>query len=436
MQLISTLSRSRLTGLWRNQDFLKLWAGQTVSVFGSLITGFALPLVAILTLNATPFQVALLGAAELAPGMLVGLFAGAWVDRLRRRPLLIGADLGRALLLGSVPLAAVLGTLTIGHLYVVALLVSVLTVLFDVAYVSYLPSLVRREQLVEGNSKLEASNSVAEVAGFGIAGVLVQALTAPIAILVDALTFLVSALSVGLIRAPEQAPKREASQSEAPANVLREIAQGLRLVWSDRVLRGIAGANTTREFFAHVFVAVLILFLVETLGLEPAVFGFVFALGGISAFVGALYVERATRRWGVGPVMLGSFAISAGSALFMPLAFGPAPVIIGILAATQVFDATGMAYEVNKVTLTQGLTPPRLLGRVNASMRVLEQCATLIGLLVGGVLGQTIGLRPTVFVGVLGMLLGLPWLYFSPIRGMREHPPLPVETTILTSPGA
>ncbi len=394
MQLISTLSRSRLTGLWRNQDFLKLWAGQTVSVFGSLITGFALPLVAILTLNATPFQVALLGAAELAPGMLVGLFAGAWVDRLRRRPLLIGADLGRALLLGSVPLAAVLGTLTIGHLYVVALLVSVLTVLFDVAYVSYLPSLVRREQLVEGNSKLEASNSVAEVAGFGIAGVLVQALTAPIAILVDALTFLVSALFVGLIRAPEQAPKREASPSEAPANVLREIAQGLRLVWSDRVLRGIAGANTTREFFAHVFVAVLILFLVETLGLEPAVFGFVFALGGISAFVGALYVERATRRWGVGPLMLGSFAISAGSALFMPLAFGPAPVIIGILAATQVFDATGMAYEVNKVTLTQGLTPPRLLGRVNASMRVLEQCATLIGLLVGGVLGQTIGLRP------------------------------------------
>ena len=193
--------RSRRAGLWRHPDFLKLWAGQTVSLFSSLIGRFALPLVAVLTLDATRAQVALLHVVAMAPGILVGLFAGAWVDRLRRRPIMIRADLGRTLLLLWIPSAALLGLLRIEQLYVVAALTGTLTTFFDVAYRSYLPTLVRREALVEGNSKLQASGSVVEVASFGIAGALVQLLTAPIAILVDAASFLASALSLGLIRA-------------------------------------------------------------------------------------------------------------------------------------------------------------------------------------------------------------------------------------------
>ncbi|MBA2363337.1 MAG: MFS transporter [Chloroflexia bacterium] len=428
------MRRPRFDGLWRNSDFLKLWAGQTVSVFGSLITGFALPLVAILTLQASPFQVALLGVAELAPGMLFGLFAGAWVDRLRRKPLMILADLGRAALLCSVPTAYAFDALGIAQLYVVGLLVSVLNVLFDVSYVSYLPSLVGRDSLIEGNSKLETTNSVAEVAGFGLAGILVQIFTAPWAILVDALTFLVSAASLSLIRAPEPPagavliPEGGSTPlgAEPPRRVLREIAEGLRLVGNDRILRALAGATATTDFFAHIFVAVLLLFLTNDLGLEPAVFGLVFAVGGLSAFFGALFVERVTTRWGVGRTMLGSLTISVSSAFFIPLAFGPPPLAAGMLATAQAFDGTGMAYEINKVSLIQAITPPRMLGRVNASMRVMQQLAMLLGLLVGGALGQWIGLRQTVFVGVLGMLLALPWLYFSPIRSLREHPPAPV----------
>lgn len=411
--------RGRLTGLWRHPDFLKLWAGQTVSVFGSLITRFALPLLAILTLQATPLQVALLGIAEIAPGLLLGLFAGVWVDRLRRRPVLIIADLARAALLCWVPIAAALEALSVQQLYFVASLVSALTVLFDVAYVSYLPSLVSREQLVEGNSKLEASASVSEVAGFGLAGVLVQALTPPFAVLVDALTFVVSACSLALIRAPEPAP----IHSEPPVRVLGEIVQGLRRVWGDRLLRAIAAASVTQNFFAHIFVAVLLLFLTRDLGLPPVALGFIFAVGGVSAFVGAIFVERVTHRWGVGRAMLGSFLLSSVSTFFIPLAFGPAPLAVGMLAAEQAFDGTGMAYQINKVSLTQAITPARLQGRVNASMRVMERCAMLLGLLAGGVLGQRIGLRPTVFVGVSGMLLGFPWLYLSPLRTLAVHPP-------------
>jgi MFS family permease len=429
-EVTALVKRPPFEGLWRNPEFLKLWAGQSVSVFGSLVTGFALPLVAILTLRASPFQVGLLAVAELAPGMLLGLFAGAWVDRLRRKPLMILADLGRAAVLGSVPAAYAFGALEMAQLYGVALCVSVLNVLFDVSYVSYLPSIVGRDHLIEGNSKLEATNSIAEVAGFGLAGIMVQIFTAPWAILVDALTFLVSAASLGLIRRPEpkshEMPIPEggaaALGSEPPRRVLREIADGLQLVWGDRTLGALAGASATVEFSAHIFVAVLLLFLTEDLGLEPAVFGLVFAVGGVSAFVGAIFVERATQRWGVGRTMLASLTISISSTFFIPLAFGPPVLAAGMLATAQAFDGTGMAYEINKVSLTQAITPPRILGRVNASMRVTQQLAMLLGLLIGGVLGQSIGLRPTVFVGVLGMTLALPWVYFSPIRGMREHP--------------
>src|SRR5688572_16340168 len=197
--------------LWRNTDFLKLWLGQTVSLAGTMVGGFALPLVAVLTLEATPLQLGLLRTFDVVPAILVGLFAGVWVDRLRRRPIMVWVDIGRAIVLLSIPVAALLGQLRMEQLYAVAVAVGVLTLLFDVAYRSYLPTLVSREALVEGNARISASNSVVEAAGFGVAGVLVQWLSAPIAILVDAASFLLSALSLRLIRhcEPPPAPPEE-----------------------------------------------------------------------------------------------------------------------------------------------------------------------------------------------------------------------------------
>src|SRR5438874_10187910 len=214
--------RVRFTGLWRHPDFLKLWAGQTVSQFGSLISRFALPLVAVLTLDASPAQVAALQIAEIAPGLLVGLFAGACVDRLRRRPIMLWADVGRALLLFSIPAAALVGVLGVQQLYAVAILIGALSTFFDVAYHSYLPALVSRHALLEGNSKLQASAAVVEVGSFGIAGALVQLLTAPLAILVDAVSFVFSALSLASIRASEP----ETAPPEARQNPWLEIGEG------------------------------------------------------------------------------------------------------------------------------------------------------------------------------------------------------------------
>lgn len=409
----------RFTGLWRHADFLKLWAGQTISVFGSLITTFALPVVAILLLKATPLQITLLSAAEYAPGLLVSFFAGAWVDRLRRRPILITADLGRALLLGSIPVAALLGILRIEQLYLVALLVSVLAVFFDVAYRSYLPSLVKREELLEGNSKLGASASVAEVAGFGLGGVLVQAFTAPGAILLDALSFLVSAGSLAIIRQKEP----ETPPSEEQPNAWREIGQGVGLLLSNPILRASAGAGGTFNFFRNMVGVVIMLFFLRELNLQPLILGPLFALGGISAFVGALLVERLTRRWGVGRVLMGGLLLTGLTTFLIPLAGGPLLLVLALLAASQLLgDGAATIYEINQLSLIQAVTPDRWQGRINASTRFIEWAAMLVGLLIGGLLGQTIGLRPTLFVAAAGSLLSGLWLLFSPIRRLHSYP--------------
>jgi MFS family permease len=403
----------RFSGLWRHPDFMKLWAGQTISVFGSLITTFALPVVAILTLHASPLQITLLSAAEYAPGLVVSFFAGAWVDRLRRRPILIAADVGRAALLATIPAAALLGVLRIEQLYVVALLVSVLAVFFDVAYRSYLPSLVKREELLEGNSKLGASASVAEVAGFGLGGVLVQTLTAPVTMLFDALSFLVSAGSLAIIRQQEPAP----APSDEQSNAWRDIMQGIRLLVSNPILRASAATSGTFNLFRNMVGVVIMLFFLRELNLQPIVLGPLSALGGVSAFVGALLAERLTRRWGVGRTLPGGLLITGLMTFLVPLAGGPLLLVLGLLG-----DGAATIYEINQLSLLQAITPDRLQGRINASHRFIEWAAMLVGLLVGGVLGQWIGLRPTLFVASAGITLSGLWLVFSPVRRLHDYP--------------
>ncbi|MBI4640198.1 MAG: MFS transporter, partial [Candidatus Tectomicrobia bacterium] len=260
---------SQSAGLLHHPGFMKLWIGQTISQFGSKITRTALPLTAVLVLEATPVQMGLLAALGSAPVLVVGLLAGVWVDRLRRRPILIAADLGRAVLLGLIPVSALLGLLRIEQLYIAALLVGILTVFFDVAYQSFLPSLVDREQIVEGNSKLGVSDSVTEIGGPALAGGLIQLVSAPITILLDAFSFLFSALFVGLIDISEPLP----TPSEQRKSVWRDVVEGLRVVLGNPLLRAIAGSSSTFNFFGGFFGALYGLYAIRELGIEPAILG-------------------------------------------------------------------------------------------------------------------------------------------------------------------
>lgn len=403
--------------LWRHPDFLKLWGGQTVSLFGSLLTQFALPLLAALLLGAGAAEMALLAAAEVVPGLLLGFVAGVWVDRLRRRPLLIAADIGRALALASIPLAAVLGALRIEQLYVVAVLVSVCSVFFDVAYPSFLPSLLRREQLVEGNSKLAASESLAEVSGWSIAGVLVQVAGAPLAILVDAATFVVSAVSLLAIRTKETPPTIAA---EARAKMAREVARGLRFVAADPVRRALAAAGAIDTLFGNALGALITLYLVRDLHLAPVVMGVIFAVGGVSAFAGTLFVPWLARRWPIGRTLLVGMLVYDLGALTVPLASGPAALAVAVLIVGQSLDAAYTIYSVTRLSHFQRTTPDRMQGRLHATLRVVEGCATVVGLALGGILGQTLGVRVTLFIVCAGKLLGPVLLACSPVRRLHD----------------
>lgn len=403
-------------GLWGDGDFLKLWAGQTVSLGGSLIGRFALPFVAITTLGATPFQVAAIGAAGVAPGLVLGLAVGVWVDRLPRRPLLIAADVGRTVVLASVPLAWAWGTLGVAQLVLVAALVGALNLVFEVAYRAYLPTLIGREELVEGNSKLAATDAVAEVAGLGVAGVLVQALGAPLAVLLDAASFAVSVLALALIRAAEVAAPVDAA---VPPDARRELVEGLRLLRHEPTLRAITLAAAADVFFIHLFVAGLTFYLTRELRLSPAIQGFVFAIGGVSAFAGALLVGRVVRRWGLGRALLGSFLVYRVGGYAIPLAGGPLPAVVGLIGAAQLLDAAATVQQIAQTSLIQTVTPDRLLGRFSATLRTIEQGGMVLGLLLGGVLGEWLGLRPTLLIGITGSLVTVPWVLWG-VAGSRR----------------
>lgn len=418
METTTEPSRARFTGLWRHREFRKLWAGQTVSLFGSRIGGFALTFVAILTLHASPIQVALLNAAQYGPGLVVGLFAGVWVDRLRRRPVMIVVDIGRAALLAIIPCAAALGHLTIALLFGVALCVSVLTVFFDVAYRSYLPTLVRRDELIEGNSKLQASASVTEFGGWSIAGFVIQALSAPGTVLVDTASFLVSAASLAAIRTPEPQPTPAAERE----GTWREIGQGLRLVRDSPIFRTLATVTGIWYLFRNMIGAVIIIFVTRQLHVAPALQGMIYAVGGLSSLTGAVLAARVTRRWGFGPTMFWMLLLAVVATVFIPLASGPLALITLCLVLEQIFaDGAATIYEIDQVSLLQASTPDRLLGRMNASIRFIEWSMMLLGLLLGGILGETIGLRAALFCAFGGQLLAPLWLALSPVRALREH---------------
>lgn len=403
--------------LWENSDFLKLWVGETVSFFGTQVSTVAIPLTAVLILQASPFAMGILMALEYAPFLFVSLFAGVWTDRMRRRPILITANVGRALLLSTIPLATLSGLLSFPFLCVVVAGVGVLTVFFDVAYQSYLPVLVKPDQLVEGNSKVEATGSVAMIAGPAAAGVLVQVITAPRTIALDAVSFLFSALCLTFVRTREPAPARRDDRR----NIWREIGLGMSLVIGNPILRSVAACTSTSNFFIAMRLAVVTIFVIRDLEISPGVFGLILGIGSAGALVGALLATTIARRYGVGPTLIASMLIGGVGALAIAFAGGPTGWAVALLMFGQlVSSAANTVYNVNQISLRQSITPQHLLGRMNATMRFFVWGVIPLGSLLGGVLGEVFGVRAAILIATVGGALAFLWVYFSPVRTLQH----------------
>ncbi|MPZ64942.1 MAG: MFS transporter [Pseudonocardiaceae bacterium] len=402
--------------LWGHRDFTRLWAGETVSQFGSAVTLVALPLVAVTLLAASPFEVGLLTAAETAGFLLVGLPAGAWVDRIRRRPLMVWMDVVRAALLVTVPIAWWFGVLSLPQLLVVALTTGVATVFFDVAYQSYLPSLVGRPRLVEGNGKLETSRALANVTGPALGGGLVQLIGAATTLLADAISFAASALLLRTIRTVEPQPQRR----ERP-DLRGEIVEGLRYVLRHPLLRAITACTGTANLFGGVVASMTVLFLSRELDLPAGVVGVLLALGGAGGLLGAVTASRWISRIGQARTIWLVPLLVWPVACLQPLArpgWGLALFVVGGVA----FTYAGVVYNVAQVSFRQAVCPDRLLGRMNASIRFLVWGVLPLGGLLGGLLGELIGIRGTLAAGLIGHLAAAGWLLASPLRRLRDLP--------------
>ena len=346
----------RRRSLWRHGSFMKLWSAQTISQFGDEITQLALPLVAILTLEATPFQIGLLGTFQFLPFILLTIPAGVWVDRMRRKPILIGADIGRALLLTSVPVAFIGGWLSIPQLYVVAFAVGCLEVFFDVAYQSYLPAVVERDQLVEGNSKLELSVSASSVIGPGIAGFLVELVRAPFAIAFDALSYVGSAIMLLFIRRPETLPEPHDLATGPRPSMRQQATEGLRYVLGHRYLRSIAACTATLNLFSNIGGVILLLYIVNELGINAGTIGIIFAIANLGVLIGALSAERLARRIGMGQTIVWSALLSPLSLVLVAIAPPGAPIPF-LIAGGVIGAGTAVIYNINQVSLRQAITP-------------------------------------------------------------------------------
>jgi MFS family permease len=404
-------------GLWRHRDFMNLWVGQTISEFGTQVSQLAIPLVAVLALDASAFEVASLGTVEFMPFIIFTLPAGVWVDRVSRRLVLIVGDLGRALLLVSIPLAYFLDVLTLGQLYAVGFSVGVLTVFFDVAYQAYLPSLVNREQLVEGNAKLQTTVSGAWIAGPGLAGLLIAAIKAPYAILLDSISFLASGAFTAAIRKREQL-----RVPSGPRPAMRaELWEGLRYVLGHRLLRPQAISTGVSNYFSNVAFSIFVVYAVRSLHLSPAEIGLAFTGFGIGWLLGSLSSTRLGKRFGVGSTTIVGAALSGPGTLLVALAPKSFPLPL-IIAGGVVGGFGSVVYNIQQVSLRQTITPERLQGRMNSVMRFLVWGTIPLGSLTGGALASSIGLRETLVVGAIGGFTSVLPIILSPIRGLETFP--------------
>lgn len=404
--------------LWRDGNFLTMWSGQALAQLGSQVTELAIPVLAVLLLQASELELGLLNAAGVAAFLVVGLPAGAWIDRMRKRHVMIWADAVRALALAALPLLWWLGALEMWHLYAVALVVGVATVFFDVSYQSIIPSLVRSEQIAEANGKLEATRELANIAGPAAGGWLVAALSAPFAILATVGTYVASFVALLLTRDDEE-PR--AADDRGP--ILREIGEGLRWVFGNPLLLRIVGTTASSNLFATVSFTLLPLFLLRELGLSPEAMGVIFSLGAIGGLAGAIATPHVVRRIGEARAIPASAIAFSAIACLLPLAATVPSIAFGLLVVQGfVSSFTVLVYNITQVTFRQRITPRRLLGRMNASVRFCVWGVMPIGALLAGALGTWLGVVPTMWIGAAGQLLAAAFVVIGPFWRMRQLP--------------
>jgi len=408
-------------GLWREADFLKLWSAQGISALGSRITRTALPILAVLTIGATVEQVAILSALALAPGVIVGLAMGGRVDRRAKRPMLIGADLVRAALLLTVPLTAWMGWLSMAQLYAVAALTGAATTLFQIADKAYLPALIGRSRLVDGNAKLEATDAIAEITGPGLGGLLVQAITAPLAIAFDALSFLISAVLLAAIRRTE-VPAASDTGHDGPT-LVHDLRVGLRACLLHPLVRPVFLVEAVSALLNGVFATLYTVFALKTLCLSAATLGLVISVGGIGALFGALLAARFSAWLGMGRALIVCMAISRLAGLLIPMARGPEWLAVSCLVGHQlVGDGTLMGYYVLAVSLRQTVLPQDTLGRANATFHVSAGLLLPLGALLAGWIAAATDVRTALWLSALGGLANPVILQLSAIRSQKSIP--------------
>jgi MFS family permease len=405
--------------LLREREFRNFWLAQSISLLGDQVAVLALPLVAVLVLDAGPGQMGLLGAAALLPHLLFSLPAGVWLDRVAvRRRVMIAADLGRALLVGTIPLAYALDVLTLPQLYVVAFAAGSLAVLFDLSYPTLFVSLAPRERFLEGNSLIHGSRSFSYVAGPSLGGLLVQAFSAPFAVLADAVSFLVSALFLGRVHA-EEAP----IEHEGEAGLRDRVAVGLRFIGSNPIFRPTLVSVATLNFFNYAFSALFVLYATRSLGVEAGTLGLVLGAGAVGGILGAVFAGRLGRAIGVGRAFLVGCVLFPAPLVLVPLADGPQALVLGMLFAAEFLSGLGvMILDINAGSIMFALTPDRLRSRATGAFNFVNWGIRPLGSLAGGALGAWIGVRPTLWVATIGAVTGAVWLLPSPVRGLRDLP--------------
>ena len=419
MRSLRILARRRFRGLWRSADFRRIFASSTITAFGAQVTNLALPLTAALMLSATPLEMGILVALETLPFALVSLHAGVMLDRVRKMPVVIACGAGRGIALMTIPVAAWGGFLSIHLLFAVGFICGVQNVIGGAAYQVLLAQLAGRRRLVEANAKIALGETSSALIGPGIAGGLIQLLTAPFAIALDALSFIASAWMLKGVRAPS-----DVAVTESPVSVGHEIMEGLRLVWHNRTLRSLAILAGSWQLLHHMQIAVLILFATRDLGLSAGAIGFAFMFGGAGCVIAAATAERLARRFGVGPVIIAGLLMTAvGWQAYGFVRGSPTVAMIALGVSMLVFDFGAVLFGIAYLSLRQAITPDRLLGRMTATMRFMTVAVAPLGSLAGGLTATLIGLRATLWaVGAMGIVLSAAAVWWSPVRKHREMP--------------
>lgn len=406
--------------LFKNKDYMRLWMGQTVSSFGSQFTLIALPLLATVTLEATSAQMGLLTSLGFLPFLLFSLFAGVWIDRIKRRPILITANLANALCLISIPILYYMDILNLTALFVVQFLVGTGTVFTSITSGSYMPTLIKKEQLIDGNSRFQLSNSIARITGSSLGGGLVYLLSAPFVILLDAFTYILSAFFLITIKSKEEI--REYKKEDR--NLLLEIKEGIEVVFKSKVIRTILFSSTFYNFFYSMFLPLFIIFVSRDLELSSTIIGVIFGMGGVGALIGSSLAKTLGKKLGIGPLLSNANSLTGFSIILMVAStmFDGMIMILLILFSQTILSACATIYSINAVSLRTAITPNHLLGRTNASLQTISFGILAIGPLIGGGIAEIIGSDFMMMICGVGIALSTLFIHFSPVRSIKELP--------------